>query len=66
MISKKAIDNRAKVEQIRAELGRGMITYNEALAKIGPIVQSINETAKQIAKEYNCRPRLVNARQMLR
>lgn len=62
----KAVENQEKVAEIKRKYAYGKITREEAFAEIDPIVKEINEKAKEIAKKYKTKPRLVNAISMLR
>jgi polyhydroxyalkanoate synthesis regulator phasin len=51
----KAVDNQAKIQDIRKRMLSGEITYDEAKAEADPIIDEIYERAKVIAKKYNQR-----------
>lgn len=44
----------------------GIITREEALEKIQPFIDFVNKTSIRLAKEYNAKPRLVDAVSFLR
>lgn len=62
----KAVDNQEKVAEIKRKYAYGEITREEAFETIAPIVQEINDKAREIAKKYKTKPRLVNAISLLR
>ena len=66
MVSKEGINNQIAIKDIKRRLGAGEITYDEAVAEAKVVCDRINKKAKEIAKNLGVRPRLVNARQMLR
>lgn len=61
-----ATDNRAAVDDIKRRLHDREIDYDAALIEIAPIVESINEKGREIAKRHNRRPKLLTAREILR
>lgn len=61
-----AQENRTKIEAIRAQLSRGFITYEQAKQQAEPVIAKINAKAKEIAKKYNQRPRLVSFNEIMR
>lgn len=61
-----AKQNREKIEAIRVQLSHGVITYEQAKKQAEPIIASINARAKEIAKKYNQRPRLVSFNEIMR
>lgn len=54
------------MEAIRAKLSRGEISYTEAKSQAEPIIASINAKAREIAKKYGMRPRLVSFNEIMR
>lgn len=44
---------RAKIEQIKANLIMGIITYDEAKKQAQPIIDEMNVKGLEIAKKYN-------------
>lgn len=61
-----AQENRTKIEAIRAQLSHGFITYEQAKQQAEPIIAKINAKAKEFAKKYNQRPRLVSFNEIMR
>lgn len=61
-----AKQNRDKINAIKAGLAHGFITYEEARAQAEPIIATINAKAREIAKKYNQRPRLVTFNEIFR
>ncbi len=51
--------NREAVEAINRRFMTDEITADEAVKLLKPIADKVNEKAKEIAKKYNMRPRLV-------
>ena len=54
------------MEAIKANFAQGRISYAEAKSQAEPIIASINAKAKQIAKKYGMRPRLVSFNEIMR
>ncbi len=48
-----AIDNQAKMQDIRRRMLNGAITYEQAKAEATPLIEAINAHSAQIAKKYN-------------
>jgi hypothetical protein len=65
-MTNEAIQNRERIEAIKAQLSRGFITYEQAKTQAEPIIASINAKAKEIAKKYNQRARLVSFNEIMR
>lgn len=65
-MTNEAQKNREAMEAIRAKLAQGEISYAEAKSQAEPIIASINAKAKEIAKKYNQRPRLVSFNEIMR
>lgn len=61
-----AMKNRERIEAIRGQLSHGFITYEQAKQQAEPIIAKINAKAKEIAKKYNQRPRLVSFNEVMR
>lgn len=51
-MSSKGIENRTKVELIRASYQHGDISLDEAKKLVKPILDDINSKGERIAKEY--------------
>lgn len=51
--------NRLEVEDINRRYMADEITQQEALAELKPIADRVNEKAREIAKKYGMKPRLV-------
>lgn len=60
------MENRKKIKQIRAKLMLKEITYEKALELCDPIIKEMNKKASLIAKKYNKKPPVFNARYLLR
>lgn len=58
-MSDKAQQNQEAVKEINRQFMADEITAEEAVALLKPIADSVNERAREIAKKYNMRPRLV-------
>ena len=65
-MTNEAKQNREAMEAIRAKLSRGEISYAEAKSQAEPIIASINLKAKELAKKYGMRPRLVSFNEIMR
>ena len=65
-MTNEAKQNREQIDAIKAGLAHGFITYEEARAQAEPIIATINAKAREIAKKYNQRPRLVTFNEILR
>ena len=65
-MTNEARKNREAMEAIKANLAQGRISYAEAKSQAEPIIASINAKAKQIAKKYGMRPRLVSFNEIMR
>ena len=42
-----------KINQIRTQLNVGLITYDQAKKIAQPIIDEMNEKAREVAKKYN-------------
>lgn len=62
----KAQDNQEKITAIAQQYNTGAITREEAQAAAQPVIDSINEAARRIAKKYNMRPKLVSFMELMR
>lgn len=51
-----AVENRAKMQDIRRRMLSGAITYDQAKAEAQPLIEAINAHSAAIAKKYNKRP----------
>lgn len=51
-VSDQAIQNRQDIEEIKASLAYGYITYYEAKLEAQPIIDRINKRGREIAKKY--------------
>ena len=58
-MSDTAQQNQEAVKEINRQFMADEITAEEAVALLKPIADSVNAKAKEIAKKYNMRPRLV-------
>lgn len=65
-MTNEAIQNRERIEAIRAQLSHGLITYDDARQQAEPIIAAINAKAREIAKKYSQRPRLVSFNEIFR
>lgn len=65
-MTNEAKQNRDKIDAIKAGLAHGFITYDEARQQAEPIIATINAKAREIAKKYNQRPRLVTFNEIFR
>lgn len=65
-MTNEAQKNREQIEAIRAQLSRGFITYEQAKQQAEPIIAKINAKAREIAKKYNQRPRLLTFNEIMR
>ena len=65
-MTNEAKQNRERIEAIRGQLSHGFITYEQAKKQAEPIIASINAKAREIAKKYNQRPRLVTFNEIMR
>lgn len=65
-MTNEAQQNREKIESIRAQLSRGFITYEQAKTQAAPIIASINAKAREIAKKYGMRAKLVSFNEIMR
>lgn len=65
-MTNEAKQNREKIEAIRGQLSHGFITYEQAKKQAEPIIASINDKAKELARKYNQRPRLVTFNEIMR
>lgn len=65
-MTNEAQKNREQIEAIRAQLSHGFITYEQAKKQAEPIIAKINAKAKEIAKKYNQRPRLLTFNEIMR
>ena len=65
-MTNEAKQKREKIEAIRGQLSDGFITYEQAKKQAEPIIASINAKAREIAKKYNHRPRLVSFNEIMR
>lgn len=65
-MTNEAKQNRDKIDAIKAGLAHGFITYDEACQQAEPIIATINAKAREIAKKYNQRPRLVTFNEIFR
>lgn len=61
-----AIINRESIARIRSALNMGQITFDEARKMAEPIVASINERSREIAKKYGAKPQLVDFHSLMR
>ena len=61
-----AAENRAKIDQIKADLHNGRIDYAEATRQTNEILEAVNAKGQQIAKKYGKRYRPITAREVLR
>lgn len=52
--------------QAKADYMLGRINQAEAKKRVEPYIQAVNEKAKQLAKKYNQRPKLVSTASFLR
>ena len=55
-----------KISDIKFRLSQHEIDYDEAVKLVDEVCVEINKKARELAKKYNCKPRLVNARAILR
>lgn len=62
----KAIENRAKIDQIKADLHKGLITYEEAQALAEPIINGINGEMAVIAKKHKRKATKLNFSGLMR
>lgn len=65
-MSEEAIKNRVAIESVRVALNTGQITYEQARKKAKPVIDSINEKSKELAKKYGVRPQLVSFEGLMR
>lgn len=65
-MEEQAIENRIKIAHIKNALDMGWITYNEAKEMAKPVIKSINDKSKELAKKYNMKPQLVNFSSIIR
>ena len=65
-MTNEAKQNREKIEAIIGQLSHGFITYEQAKKQAEPIIASINDKSKEIARKYNQRPRLVSFNEIMR
>lgn len=65
-MTNEAQKNREQIEAIRAQLSHGFITYEQAKTQAAPIIASVNAKAREIAKKYGMRPRLVSFNEIFR
>lgn len=65
-MTNEAKQNREKINALKTALALGRITYDEARQQAEPIIATINAKAREIAKKYNQRPRLVSFNEIFR
>lgn len=65
-MTNEAKQNREKINAIKASLANGQISYAEAREQAEPVITKINAAAKEIAKKYSMRPRLVTFNEIFR
>lgn len=65
-MTNEAMKNRKEIDAIKADFSHGFITYDEAREKAEPIIARINTKAREIAKKYNQRPRMVTFNEIFR
>jgi len=51
-LTPQAHNNRAKLDEIRSRMNRGLLSVVEAKAEAQPIIDQMNHTAERIAKEH--------------
>lgn len=65
-MTNEAKKNREAMEAIKANLAQGKISYAEAKSQAEPVITRINAKAREIAKKYGMRPRLVSFNEIMR
>lgn len=65
-MTNEAKQNREQIEAIKGQLSRGFITYDEAKRQAEPIITKINDKAREIAKKYGMRAKLVSFNEIMR
>ena len=55
-----AQENLEIINRIKADLALGNISYEQAKLQAEPVIKRINDKARELAKKYNQRPRLVS------
>lgn len=65
-MTNEAKQNREQIDAIKALLASGQISYAEAREQAEPIIAKINAIAKEIAKKYSVRPRLISFSEIFR
>jgi hypothetical protein len=61
-----AVENQAKIQNIRRRMLCHDITYEQAKAEAQPVIDDINTAAKRLAKKYNLPARKVSFAAMMR
>lgn len=65
-MEKQAQENREIINRIKMDLALGNISYDQAKIQAEPVIKRINDKARELAKKYNQRPRLVSFGSMFR
>lgn len=65
-IADEATSNRQIITNIKRRLDLGNISYDQAKAEAKPTIDAINRKAREIAKKYGVRPRLVSFEYLMR
>jgi uncharacterized protein GlcG (DUF336 family) len=61
-----AVNNRGKIALIQRNYHSGVISYEQAKEQAEPILVSINNRAKELAKKYNQRPKIITFAEVIR
>ena len=59
-------DFRAQIEDVRRDYLRGTISYEEAKMKDAPIIERMNEKAREIARKYGRKPQVFSFAALMR
>jgi len=61
-----AAKNRAEIERIKNDLHHGKISYDEAKNQAEPTLKKINEQAKELARKYGRKHRVITFAEVMR
>lgn len=59
-MEKQAQENREIINRIKMDLAVGNITYEQAKIQAEPVINRINDKARELARKYNQRPKYVS------
>lgn len=65
-MTNEAVQNQEQIADIKRRMSSGELSYEEAKAEAQPVIDRINAKAKELAKKYNKRPKLMNFSEIMR